>query len=81
MHIPLQIYTPFQCTAVIVLVHCHVIFIFITRWEPNFDSGQLSQRFSWEFLDRVTPFQFINSALAPLDACLPKNISIAVVSF
>ena len=53
----------------------------MTRWEPNFDSGQLSQRFSWEFLDRVTPFQLINSALTPLDACLPKNISIAVVSF
>jgi len=49
------------------------------RWEPTFDSGQLSQRFSWEFLDRVTPFHLIHSALAPLDACLPKSISIEVV--
>ena len=65
----------------LILTLCHRHFIFITRWEPNFDSDQLSQRFSWEFLDRVTPFQLINSALTPLDACLPKYISIAVVSF
>ena len=50
------------------------------RWEPQFDSGQLSQRFSWEFLNRATPFQLLSSTLAPLDKCLPKCIAIEVVS-
>ena len=50
------------------------------RWEPQFDSGQLSQRFSWEFLNRATPFQLLSSTLAPLDKCIPKCIAIEVVS-
>ena len=50
------------------------------RWEPQFDSGQLSQRFSWEFLNRATPFQLLSSTLAPLDECIPKCIAIEVVS-
>ena len=56
------------------------IYSLIFRWEPNFDSVQLSQRFSWEFLDGATPFQLLNPLLAPLDACLPKTISIELVT-
>ena len=54
--------------------------LYLCRWEPNFDSGQLSQRFSWEFLDGATPFQLLNPLLAPLDACIPKSISIELVT-
>ena len=50
------------------------------RWEPQLDSGQLSQRFSWEFLNRATPFQLLSSTLATLDKCIPKCIAIEVVS-
>ena len=56
------------------------LIFYLCRWEPNFDSGQLSQRFSWEFLDGATPFQLFNPLLASLDACIPKTISIELVT-